>query len=597
MTLTLIVVVLLAVAILPSALNIPQSNPNTVPEYAPVPPDEESQTEEQGNLAALGQAQGSGLARAGGQPLVVPSPASRRTSGKRCVGNPPRQTEDPMSPPCVAFFEGDNGGATWRGVTRNEITAVIYWDGDAQLNVGDGIEAAPLSPQYCDIDLPPNTGGPGCYVRDTNRDHTYVRWARAFSNFFNQRYQTYNRRVHLWGYWGPATGASAERKRSIASEHFEKLNPFAAFDQSVFTGNDDAYLDALARRGVMIFRGPQTGAPDYQPAAFFRRYAPQVWDFAPDLEHWAEHYVSYVCTKIAGNPVAHTVGTFTDGRPMRGSPRKYAFMATSSAAFPGTQQFAKVVKAELRSRCGVDGMEVYTPVNSPFGILLSAEASQAAADNVARMKQENVTTVLWLGGGDWNTTEAADKANYYPEVLNAGDGDTERNVTPRVNRNRNWVRNSWVVTFMTRFDSLETDPRYLSCKEADPSLTKGSCSFAAGFQRDYFMLFGAVQAAGARLSPRAVDRGFHALPAIRSSSPFVASCFFDPGDYSCVKDAMHQWYDPDARAPDSNQAGCYKMIKEGKRFLASQWDPGDDVFPNTTDRCNAYSGGGVFEPS
>src|SRR5688572_12407961 len=52
---------------------------------------------------------------------------------RRCVGDPPRQTEDPQSPPCVAAWSGDNGGATWQGVTRDEIVVAVpcadpcYW--------------------------------------------------------------------------------------------------------------------------------------------------------------------------------------------------------------------------------------------------------------------------------------------------------------------------------------------------------------------------------------------------------------------------------------------------------------------------------------
>src|SRR5688500_18978088 len=29
---------------------------------------------------------------------------------RRCIGNPPRQTEDPQSPPCVNYWEGINNG-------------------------------------------------------------------------------------------------------------------------------------------------------------------------------------------------------------------------------------------------------------------------------------------------------------------------------------------------------------------------------------------------------------------------------------------------------------------------------------------------------
>lgn len=583
MTLALAVAVLLAVAILPSALNIPQANPNTVPEYAPVPPDEESQTSESGNLAALGQAGGSSLSRSGGLPEAIPTAAAQRRSGKRCVGDPPRQTEDPMSPPCVAFFEGDNGGATYPGVTGEEIVVLIYWDAAGSQNAGDGVEGTPPAGSYCDIDLPPDTGGPSCWAQRSQRDHAMVRWARAFSNYFNARYQTYKRHVHFWGYFGSAN--TAEAKRSVASEHYLKLKPFAALDQTIFSGNDDAYLDAMARRRVMIFTGNNL-ASDYKPAAFFGEYAPQVWQYIPDIEHWAEHYISYVCRKVAGYPVAHTVGTFSDGRPMLDSPRKYAFVSTGDPFYTGYPHFASLVKSGVRSRCQVDGMEIYYLFEP-----------QSATNNIARMKTENVTTALFLGGFDFYMTHAGDSAKYYPEVLYAGNGNLETNVNTRQNQNSNWARNAWVISDGIRADSLDQDPRYASCKEGDPSLSKGSCGFGTQFQRDYFMLFGAIQAAGPRLTPKAVDRGFHAIPAIRSSSPSVASCFFDPGDYTCVKDAQQSWWDPNGR-PSSNQPGCWKMVDEGRRYLANQWEPGDNVFPNSTDICNSYGDGrgGVFEP-
>src|SRR5688572_14509800 len=41
------------------------------------------------------------------------APTTQLGRTRDCVGTPTRQTEDPMSPPCVAvMFEGDNGGAT-----------------------------------------------------------------------------------------------------------------------------------------------------------------------------------------------------------------------------------------------------------------------------------------------------------------------------------------------------------------------------------------------------------------------------------------------------------------------------------------------------
>src|SRR5207244_2206863 len=57
------------------------------------------------------------------------APGAELTSRFDCVGNPPRQTEDPLSPPCVPSFHGANGGATAAGVSATEIRVIAYLDG------------------------------------------------------------------------------------------------------------------------------------------------------------------------------------------------------------------------------------------------------------------------------------------------------------------------------------------------------------------------------------------------------------------------------------------------------------------------------------
>jgi hypothetical protein len=53
----------------------------------------------------------------------------------RCVGNPPRQIEDPQSPPCVPYWTGDNGGDTSFGVTRDTITVYVPTEYDKKTSV------------------------------------------------------------------------------------------------------------------------------------------------------------------------------------------------------------------------------------------------------------------------------------------------------------------------------------------------------------------------------------------------------------------------------------------------------------------------------
>ena len=119
----------LAIAIfaLPSVLNLPQANPAQVAEYAPVPPESEEAAPPGGNFNGLGLG-GSSTIGEGVGPVAAPPIQGSQRSPFRCVivNGIPRQTEDPLSPPCVSFFSGDNGGSTYRGVTKKDINVVIY---------------------------------------------------------------------------------------------------------------------------------------------------------------------------------------------------------------------------------------------------------------------------------------------------------------------------------------------------------------------------------------------------------------------------------------------------------------------------------------
>src|SRR5258708_14520136 len=193
---TLVVVgVALALALfaLPSALNLPQANPGQTLEYAPVPGNG-SQQNAGGNFAGLGLGSGgAGGAFGDLNPLGLgfPSgllPGQRLPSKYRCVGNPPRQTEDPLSPPCLPSFTGSNGCSTAQGVTCDEIRVLISWEG-VQQAAGCDTRPSP-SAVYYNLDDPPQNG-----------ESCKVSYMRAWAKYFNSRYQTYNRRVHFCVYF------------------------------------------------------------------------------------------------------------------------------------------------------------------------------------------------------------------------------------------------------------------------------------------------------------------------------------------------------------------------------------------------------------
>ncbi len=583
----LVVAVLVAALVLPSALNMPQSNPTTVLEYAPVPPEDDSPPADDGNVSALGLGATDTLAEGGDPPPPPPPPPDEgrgeRPQQKRCVGNPPRQTEDPMSPPCVPFFDGDNFGATYQGVTGEEIKVLVYFDAGCTNNEcppGEDIG------EILDLNEPARPACPKSYPTSGNDcDYLPIRIARAFANHFNDRFQTYGRTVRYYAYITRASSASQRRKD--AAELWAELKPFAVIDQATFSGHNQAFQDAMASRGVLAFT--QESA---LPNEFFRKNAPNSWGFWPDVERWAPMYASYVCTRVA----PHVVRRYGNP-PGLGSPnneeRKFGLWYTTDPGEPGLRRFADEVKKHLRD-CGVEWETEATFPKARFTVD-NTDPGREQTEAVARFREADVTTVLWLGGIEGKFSQAADAQKYYPEIVIAGDLDLDNNVAAR-HQNPNVWQNAFGTSFQIRMDRPEANPGHRAYREADPRAARDEARYASRDYRDHFMLFQAIQVAGPRLTPESVDQGFHAIPEKESTDPYIAAFFFDPGDYTSVKDSMEIWWDPDGIPPGgadegsaSGATGCYRMVSEGHRYLAGRWPQGDEVFVNE-DPCNGYEG-------
>ncbi len=583
----LVVAVLVAALVLPSALNMPQSNPTTVLEYAPVPPEDDSPPADDGNVSALGLGATDTLAEGGDPPPPPPPPPDEgrgeRPQQKRCVGNPPRQTEDPMSPPCVPFFDGDNFGATYQGVTGEEIKVLVYVDsGCYNFECPDAEDAG----KVIDLDQPARPPCPKTWPRGNsgNCDFLPIRLARAFGRYFNDRFQTYNRRVHYYMY--VTTASSASQRRKDAAELWAELKPFAVIDQATFSGHNEAFVDALSARGVLSFT-QQTALRN----EFFRRNAPLAWGFWPDVERWAPTYISYVCSKLAPHPVRR----FNAGQgPPNDEQRRFGLFYTTDPGEPGLQHFARLVKQGLRD-CGVEWETEVTFPKARFAVD-SSDSGVDQTQGVARFMDNDVTTVLWLGGVEGRFTPAADAAKYYPEIVFAGDMELDNNVTAR-HQNPNVWRNAWGTHYQLRMGRPEEQHAYQAYRESYAQASRDQARYADDVYRDHFMLFQAIQVAGPRLTPESIDQGFHAIPEKESTDPYIAAFFFDPGDYTSVKDSTEVWWDPQGVPPGgadegsaSGVSGCYRLVNEGHRYLAGRWQGGDDAFRNPDDPCTGFEG-------
>jgi len=580
--------ILVAVLILPSSLNLPQSDPSTVLEYAPVPPeDDDPPPPPAGNQSTLGL--GTSGTLEGTKPPPLPPPLTEGAGGrprqKRCIGNPPRQTEDLSSPPCVPFFEGDNFGATYQGVKPEAITVLVYYDVGGYGLTGR-TETTPAAGTYVDINRPslpaciPDAAGLAT-TDPTQCDHVLVRVLKAFSRYFNDRFQTYDRRVHYWAYFTSADTAAERRSDAVAN--WERLKPFAVIDAATFNGYNQEYQAAMASVGVLSFSSTEAGLP----AKFYQANAPLAWSFWPDLEHWESLFSSYVCRKVAQYPVRR----FANGSgPPNGAKRKFGIYYPVDPSEPGLQAFTESLLEDLRE-CGVRPVEA---TYSKTGYAVdSSDTGTEGVEAVARFQSANVTTVLYVGT-ETRFSLSADAVRYYPEIVIAGDLDNDNNYIGQLQSQNVW-RNAWAATFHIRINRLEDSPGYRAFREGNPAGDESAGITARDEYRDHFMLFQGIQVAGPKLTPESIDQGFHAIPERSASDPYSAAFFFDAGDYSSVKDGAEQWWDPLGRSrgggTPSNRPGCWRMVRGGKRFLAGQWAGHDDVFRNPGDACTGYDGG------
>ena len=574
-----VVSLLLAVFALPSALTLPLSNPGQTLEYAPVPGNNPGPV--QGNLAALGLgSSATGPGGAGGVEsglagaLGLPQNTGANPSNKHCVGSPPRQTEDPLSPPCVAFFNGDNGGSTYTGVSGKEVVVLYYLDGNqTDYTTSSGAQPVPTS-KYVDMAAPVNSS-----------DGIWSVVLHAVMVDFNTRYQTYNRRVHIWAYFNSGTAnASPQQRRSDAADNWQTLHPFAVISYPQFDSQD--YLSAMAEHGVLALVGSKmenTGSIG-APASYFPTYAGHLWSFDPSIDYRAREFADLICAEVANRQVAFS-GNVVDSKKTR----KLGILIPHYPNYPEQAELAQDVRSDLAG-CVPDLIvgSKYDDTGGGGDASFVANATQ----QMATFKRDGVTTVIDPGQGAYDTRGAA-AVSYYPEWIVAGDGLADATINGSL-QDQSVFKNAWLMTTWThRGPDPNEDPCVQSAIEANPQFAMSDVlEFYCPVYDSSRQLFTGIQVAGPKLTPGQVDAGFHAIPHVASSSNRVPSCFYASNDYTCVKDAMLEWWDPSGTDPEygalsgNSGSGCWRIVEDGARHIDS-W-PSREISSVKTgsDQCN-----------
>jgi hypothetical protein len=408
--------------------------------------------------------------------------------------------------------------------------------------------------------------------------------------YFNTRYQTYGRHVHGYVYYGHFTvaatgpgGCREDCRRSDAIDTYKTYKPFSTITGGQ-SGFMDTYSQAMAQKRVLNF-----GSGGGHSLKFFQQYPGLIWSYVPSIEQQADLYASYLCREAVGKPAK------SSGQPEdRTKTRKFGIIYTSEEGDTYYTPVKRRVEKALAA-CGVPKPPQYS-YDTQGAVEGDPRTRPTKAAQLADLRQQGVTTILLIGVPDGGWASQAKSLNWYPEWILFGEGTAEDFVNGRYVDQDVWSH-AWIVSQVTKVGRQDDQLCALALREVDPSFPSVDIPWACGFYENLRQLFTGIQVAGPKLTPENIDEGFHAIPEVASTSPQVPACFYPPGDYTCVKDAISMWWDPNGQIRGWSGQGCWRLTDNGKRYLVDGWprrNLSDARRPG--DVCNGYTSNTAFNP-
>ncbi len=457
--------------------------------------------------------------------------------------------------PCVPKFTGNNGGATYNGVTSTTITlAQIEYPTSAN-EQGFEAEAAEAG------DAP---------------QATTSQVEQVFLNYFNKVYELYGRHVVIT----PVTATGNSTSELLGQDQVQACADATTIADQVHAFGETGIPYELQGGGSAPFS--QCAANDhlvefdgnaYYGENVFQSENPYVWSTVPSCTNIAAQMAEVIGTELAGRKAI-----YAGEASLRNSVRKFGTYIPNINSYIGCNGSVNSTEVKLLTQ------QYHVPlsaVDTFFHYDLDiATFAQSAQEAMVQFKAAHVTTIV-LACDPFSLgllTKAAATQNYYPEWLLEGTADTDTDNEAQT------------------YDPAEMDGHLFGVSEANATSDIYGPSSPAGilYQKltghqipketdgDYSQLveiFDALQAAGPDLTPGNLARGLHALPVLGAPSYSYGAWSWNmgptgkaaAGEHSSVIDARFVWWDPNKTSPVNGMKGSYVAIDNGKRWRLGQW--------------------------
>ena len=452
---------------------------------------------------------GGGGSGSGGGPVAGQQP---------CADRPVQIPGDPYSPPCFEF-SGDNGGATAKGVTPEEIIV------SARILNEKGFQQTLATLAGAEI-----VDGPADVKRTIS----------ALAEYFNSRMQFYGRKLSIRFYDGRGSGvnelqgAGQAEAEADAITVAEEIGAFAEIN-----GASAPFADALARKQVIAFGTP------YLSRNWHVDRRPYNWSVATDCSIIVESVGEFANQTLANKPAVFA------GPGLKDKPRKFAAFSPENPWYIDcvdqgiaiAETAGNKIDQRITYRLDIDSM------------------SNQAASIISKLKSEGVTTILC--GCDpimpiFLTTKAAEQG-YNPEWVVAGTAFSDIDIVGQLYEQDQWSR-AFGVSFLSSFLPIESGIGYSAYK----SVRDDEPAFAVEliYSQMYMLALG-IHMAGPNLTPESYEQGMFAYPG--GTGPF-GTWGFDADSYTPTQDYRVIWWDPETVSPMNGKRGGYLESYDGRRF-------------------------------
>lgn len=438
-------------------------------------------------------------------------------------------------PPCVPKVNGDNGGATSRGVTGDTIKLVVY----------DAPASGDLTALFSGVSDPPEA------VRATEA---------KLVEMFSELYAMHGRKVELIRYQGTGAMSDETAATSDALKIADELGAFAVINGPPLA---QSFARTLHDKGVLCI-GCGQGVPDKT----FQELQPTLWGYQATPEQFLQTFGDFVTGQLNGRPASYAGDALKDKQRVFG-------VVHFEQEVPVYGDVQRQVAAEGAKR----GYK--TVLNETYNFGDFQKMQERAAAIIPKMKAAGVTTIIFLGDPVMPIylTKQATQQDYFPEWIITGTVLTDTTVLGRLYDQQQW-RHAFGVSGLGARVPREQAEGYRLYKwffgEDPEARTNVQLSYPA-----LSLFFLGVHMAGPKLTPETFRDGLFNYPPSGGGVTTPRISFGRQGlfrtpegeemtDFVAIDDLTLIWWDVDATGIDESGKegpGVMRYVDGGRRYL------------------------------